>query len=289
MNAKLAPADATIDAIFIELQPHLSSAAQVQQARTFVHQFFSRVAEDDVAVRDAKTWAALLRGLMDFIRVRGANAPSVRVFNPSLENDGWESNYTVVEIATNDMPFLVDSIGIAAHEQGLSLHGLIHPVYFIARDPGGNLLSLATDDSNKGKPESVMYLEVDRLSELAEMERLQKAMVLALHDVAAAVADWPAMKAKMLEMADNVGKWKLPLDATGVADAQEFLRWAATDHFTFLGYREYQVVKKGDDEVLEASPKTGLGILRGGEKQVAPRSLKTLVSHELRKSGTATR
>ena len=286
MNAKLAPADATIDAIFIELQPHLSSAAQVQQARTFVNQFFSRVAEDDVAVRDAKTWAALLRGLMDFIRVRASNAPSVRVFNPSLENDGWESNYTVVEIATNDMPFLVDSIGIAAHEQGLSLHGLIHPVYFIARDPGGNLLSLATDDSNKGKPESVMYLEVDRLSELAEMERLQKAMVLALHDVAAAVADWPAMKAKMLEMADNVGKWKLPLDATGVADAQEFLRWAATDHFTFLGYREYQVVKKGDDEVLEASPKTGLGILRGGEKQVAPRSLKTLVSHELRKSGT---
>ncbi|WP_347262593.1 NAD-glutamate dehydrogenase, partial [Rudaea sp.] len=223
---------------------------------------------------------------MDFIRVRAANTPSVRVFNPSLENDGWESNYTAVQIATNDMPFLVDSVGIAAHEQGLALHGLIHPVYFIARDPGGNLLNLALDDASKGKPESVMHLEVDRLSEPAEMERLQKAMQLALHDVAAAVADWPAMKAKMLEMADNAGKWKLPLDAAGVADAQEFLRWAGADHFTFLGYREYHVVKKGDDEVLEASPKTGLGILRGGEKQVAPRSLKTLVSHELRKSGT---
>ncbi|WP_347262610.1 hypothetical protein, partial [Rudaea sp.] len=102
MNAKLAPADTTIDAILTELQPHLSSAAQVQQARTFVSQFFSRVAEDDVAVRDAKTWAALLHGLMDFIRVRAANTPSVRVFNPSLENDGWESNYTAVQIATND-------------------------------------------------------------------------------------------------------------------------------------------------------------------------------------------
>ena len=206
MNAKLAPADITIDAILSELQPHLASAAQVQQARVFVGQFFNRVAEDDIAVRDAKTWAALLRGLLDFIRVRSANTPSVRVFNPTLENDGWESNYTVVQFATNDMPFLVDSVGIAAHEQGLSLHGLMHPVYFIARDAGGNLLSLATDESNRGKPESVMHLEVDRLSEPAEMERLQKALLVALHDVAAAVLDWPVMKAKMLEMTDNVGK-----------------------------------------------------------------------------------
>ncbi|MBS0589150.1 MAG: NAD-glutamate dehydrogenase [Proteobacteria bacterium] len=286
MNAKSAPIAVAIDAILTELQPHLPSASQLQQARTFVERFFSRISEDDLAVRDAKTWAALLRGLMDFTRIRAANVPSVRVFNPSIESDGWESNYTVVQLATADMPFLVDSVGLAAHEQGLSLHGLIHPVYFVARDAGGNLLSLAADESNKGKPESVMHIEVDRLSEPAEIDRLQKAMLVALHDVCVAVADWAAMKSKMADMADNVGKWQLPLDAAGVADAQEFLRWAAEDHFTFLGYREYRVTEQAGDSVLVAVPQTGLGILRGNERQVAPRSLKSMVSHELRKAGT---
>jgi len=35
--------------------------------------------------------------------------------------------------------------------------------------------------------------------------------------------------------------FNVPISAEGVAEAQEFLRWAAADHFTFLGYREYAV------------------------------------------------
>ena len=77
MNAKSAPIAVAIDAILTELKPHLASASQVQQARTFVERFFSRISEDDLAARDTKSWAALLRGLMDFLRIRAANVPSV--------------------------------------------------------------------------------------------------------------------------------------------------------------------------------------------------------------------
>ena len=137
MNAKLAPSDTTVDAILAELKPHLS-AAQNQQARMFVTQFFKRVSEDDVGERPAQTWAALIRGLIEFVSVRKAGSPSVRVFNPSLENDGWESTHTVVQIVTADMPFLVDSVGIAAQQSNLLLHSLVHPVYFISRAAGGH-------------------------------------------------------------------------------------------------------------------------------------------------------
>ena len=290
MNAKLAPADATLDSILALLQPQLS-AAQNQQARVFVTHFLKRVAEDDIAARTPETWAALLRGLIDFVRVRKPGQPAVRVFNPSREDQGWESSHTVVEIVTADMPFLVDSVGIAAQSAGLLLHGVIHPVYFIARDPGGHVLSLGVDEAAKGKSgvtaESVMHVEVDRLSEPAHLNHLQQIIVAALHDVACSVEDWAAMRAKMREIAESLGTKKLPLSAEGVAETQEFLRWAAEDHFTFLGYREYRVVKAGGDEVLQAVEKTGLGILRKSERSVAPRSLKSLVAHELRVSGKA--
>src|SRR5690606_12571801 len=78
----------------------------------------------------------------------------------------------------------------------------------------------------------------------------------------------------------------IPADADGIAERQEFLRWVANDHFTFLGYREYRVAKSGDDEVLAAVEGSGLGILRGLERSVAPRSLKTLVASELPHSGS---
>jgi len=286
MNAKLAPSDTTVDAILAELQPHLS-AAQNQQARVFVTQFFKRVSEDDIGERASQAWAALIRGLIEFVSVRKAGASSVRAFNPTLENDGWESAYTVVQITTPDMPFLVDSVGIAAQQSNLLLHSLVHPVYFIARDAGGHLLSLALDESQKGRAESVMHVEVDRLSEPAEMEHLQRSVLASLHDVARCVEDWPAMRQKMREFAEALPQWNLPLAPEGLAEAQEFLRWAADDHFTFLGYREYHVAKRGDDEVLEASPTSGLGILRKVDPAIPPRSLKSLVAHSLRQSGKA--
>ncbi|RKE19313.1 glutamate dehydrogenase [Streptomyces sp. TLI_171] len=40
------------------------------------------------------------------------------------------------------------------------------------------------------------------------------------------------------------------------------MRWLADDHFTFLGYREYDLVEHQGEEVLKAVAGTGLGILR---------------------------
>ncbi|MHB8912287.1 MAG: NAD-glutamate dehydrogenase, partial [Lysobacter sp.] len=65
----------------------------------------------------------------------------------------------------------------------------------------------------------------------------------------------------------------------------EFLRWAADDHFTLLGYREYEVVKKGGDEVLCAVKGSGLGLLRG-EDAGKPRPLTSLAAHYMPQSGS---
>src|SRR5690606_17869100 len=47
------------------------------------------------------------------------------------------------------------------------------------------------------------------------------------------------------------------------------------NHFTFFGYREYEVVGKGADEVLRAVDGSGLGLLRGSDVG-KPRLLSTV-------------
>jgi glutamate dehydrogenase len=77
----------------------------------------------------------------------------------------------------------------------------------------------------------------------------------------------------------------MPVSDAGRAEAQEFLRWAADNHFTYLGYREYTVTKQGKDDVLVADPESGLGLLRGKEAG-KPRPLKSLAAHYMPQSGS---
>ena len=253
-------------------------------AQAFAQHFFRRVGVEDLAARDADVWAALIRDLIEFVSVRKSGAPNLRVFNPARDTDGYESAHTVIDIMTDDMPFLVDSVGIAVAQAGLGAHLVAHPVYSVERDAGGNVLGIAAE-GGKGKSESLMHFEIDRVAEPAERARLEQAIRAALEDVAQCCRDWPAMRDKMLAIAEDLGKQKLPIDAAGVAEAQEFLRWATNDHFTFLGYREYAVAKAGGEEVLQAVEGSGLGILRGSERSVAPRSLRSLAARELPQSG----
>ena len=66
----------------------------------------------------------------------------MRVYNPRLEQHGWQSTHTVVEIVNDDMPFLVDSVSIELNRHGLGIHLIIHPVLAVRRDSAGRLQDL---------------------------------------------------------------------------------------------------------------------------------------------------
>jgi len=284
MSAQPSVAATDVAAVLDQLAQRVA-AAQVPQAQAFAAQLLKRMAPEDLAARSAETWAALALGLLDFLRVRRPGTPCVRVFNPNPHDHGWESTHTVIEVVTDDAPFLVDSVGIAISQAGALLHTVIHPVYNVERDPGGHILNLGADGAGKGKAESVMHIEVDRMTEPADLERMERDVRGSLQDVTHCVNDWAAMRDKMLSIANEMARQQIPLAPEGVAEAQEFLRWVANDHFTFLGYRQYRVVKAGGEDVLQAVDESGLGILRQGERSVAPRSLKSLAARDLPQSG----
>ena len=80
--------------------------------------------------------------LWQFIQQRPSGKSLVRAYNPTQEEHQWHSTHSVIEILSDDMPFLVSSIIMALDRQELHIHDLIHPVINVVRDPQGKLLSV---------------------------------------------------------------------------------------------------------------------------------------------------
>lgn len=284
MNALRAPTGgAEVAAIAAAVRGKVAPA-DANAAEAFANHLCAELGAEELARRGAETWTALCVDLFGWFRNRQAGHASVRVFNPDREHNGWTCAHSVVEVASDDMPFLVDSLEMVIAATGLRLHRLVHPILDVARDARGNLTTIGNPEDGIAM-ESLMHAEIDR-ADAATLGQLQALAELAFGDVRAAVSDFRAMHDKMLAVADGLPNEKSPLGAEEVAEGQAFLRWAAENHFTFLGYREYDVVAEKGDEVLKARSGSGLGILRDPGLATTPRSTKSLVASRLPQSGS---
>ena len=210
------------------------------------------------------------------------------MFTPTVPDHGWSAAaHTVVEVVTDDMPFLVDSTTMALAEDGRTVHVVIHPLFEVVRDVAGELRSvrggdeghqaLTNDHESTGQvdqggletvQESWMHIEIDRVTDEDELAAIEARLQRVLRDNRDAVEDWPRMQAKLAEIVEELEAAPPTLpDPTELGRGTDFLRWLGDDHFAFLGYREYSLVEDGDELALSAVPGTGLGILRGDQLQ----------------------
>ncbi|MSQ92795.1 MAG: hypothetical protein EXR87_07690 [Gammaproteobacteria bacterium] len=132
-------------------------------ADRFARYFYNGVSELDLVQRSDSDLAGAALAQLAMGRVRRPGRPLVRVFNPDPARDGFATSNTVIAVITDDMPFLVDSIGIVCTQKRLAIHLIAHPVFGVVRDRRGHLTDLYLDDARpNSKPESWQYIEIDR-------------------------------------------------------------------------------------------------------------------------------
>jgi len=231
----------------------------------FIRQFYAYVPQSDIAGDSAEDLFSAALSLANFAQVRAAGQAKVRVFNPRIDEHGWRSPHTVVEIVNDDMPFLVDSLTAEMNRQDIGVHLVIHPIMRVTRDAKGQLTAIGADD---GEPESVMQLRVNQVATQEQLDALKVRVEIVLRDVRLAVTDWQAMRAKMTAAIEETQKRKLPLPAEEIAEVTAFLRWINDDHFTFLGYREYSFAGKKENITYHINKDAGLGLLRDPDVRV---------------------
>ncbi|MEU3484065.1 NAD-glutamate dehydrogenase [Streptomyces massasporeus] len=259
-----------------EETPDAQKAPDRETLLTFLQRYYLHTAPEDLTDRDPVDVFGAAVSHYRLAENRPQGTANVRVHTPTVEENGWTCSHSVVEVVTDDMPFLVDSVTNELTRQGRGIHVVIHPQFVVRRDVTGKLIEVLSTPPTGDLPhdahvESWIHVEIDRETDRADLKQITADLLRVLSDAREAVEDWGKMREAAIRLAEGLPDEPIPDDLPGpqVEEARELLRWLADDHFTFLGYREYQL---RDDDSLAAVPGTGLGILRADPHHAAEES-----------------
>jgi glutamate dehydrogenase len=240
--------------------------------QTFLQHYFRHVDADDVDKRSVENLLGLVESHYRAAMHRPAARALIKIRTPRANDDGWSPDgATVVQIVTDDRPFLVDSVTMEVLRQGWSIREVFHPQFLVRRDLEGTLHGIVhTSQADRDPtviPESWMHLEIlpparpdGRDSLVSDLEH---GLLEVLRLVEEAVQDWQKMITRSEETIELLKDRAVISGRLEQADlACELLSWLNANHFTFLGYREYVVVSDQPGVQFKVRPGTGLGILR---------------------------
>jgi glutamate dehydrogenase len=258
------------------------SPDQADSVEHFVRRYLAHVAPDDVIYTNFETLVGGALSLWELGAQRTPGTPTIRLFNPTPEKNGWDLEHTVIEIVNDDMPFLVDSVSAEIHLRDRKIHLLLHPVIRTVRDAGGKRVEVT--DTMHAPPEAVvesyMHVEIDQETEPSELESIRTSIENILRTVRLAVQDWRQMRARLREDTEELDPAKLPMPAEEVAEAKEFLRWLDDGNFIFLGHRRYAFNTRDGKDYLEPLRESGLGILRDVRTESVARAHEALSAEQ---------
>ncbi len=253
---------------------HLEAAAATSAVVTgdadYFAYFYRHVATADLLQVDPEDLAGAAlstRSLAE--QIDGVAA--VRVYTPTLERDGWATGHTVIEVVTEDVSFLVDSVLEQLDRSKRTVHFISHPQLLVHRDEQGGLVDVvgstaATSPLPPGvRPESWMHIEIGRESDVPDLEALERDVRQVVHDVHAAVADEDSMRERALALRASLeADPPASLEPDSVGQAKELLDWICGDQFIFIGAAHYRLDTVQGKDYLVRVPGSGLGVLDDG-------------------------
>ncbi len=204
---------------------------------------------------DPDSALAVLRDALAFMEARGTERLALRTRD---QREG-----TVVEICTDDTPFLVSTVSEELARLGERPAELLHPVVGVQRDAEGRLVALHRARHARHR-ESYMRLRLQRRLDAGERATVERELARVLADARAATEDFEVMVARAEEVADDLERLDSAADRSEpAAEVAALLRWLLPDHFVWLGARDYRLVRTPDDrDALMVEHGSGLGLLR---------------------------
>src|SRR3954471_1554847 len=177
------------------------------EVASLVRAYYRHVATDDLTDRSAEELYGALVSHYRTAESRPQGTASLHVFTPTLGEHGWSAGgHSVVEVVTDDMPFLVDSVVMELTRQQRDVHLVIHPQFDVTRDVTGNLEQIACPDSESAAPpegaerESWMHIEISRVGHDEDADEIASHLQRVLRDVRESVEDWPRMRQQVTEI-----------------------------------------------------------------------------------------
>lgn len=252
-------------------------------AEAFIPQFLHLLSYEDLREHSIMDWAGLIHSHWSLMYDRSPNESRVRVYNPTFAEHGWHSPHTVIEISTNDAPFLVDSARMEVNRHRLGIHFIIHVGGMkLTRDSKNRVSRILPWGSQEASAsEAPIHIEIDKHTDPTFLTELQSDLERVLVDVNSAVDDWGKMRTQVQSSIEELEENPPELEKSEIVESIDFLHWLENNNFTFLGSRDYELVGEKEHKALKMIPSSGLGVLRDTSNSLKFRNFSEMTSEAI--------
>ncbi|WP_404398962.1 NAD-glutamate dehydrogenase [Idiomarina loihiensis] len=249
----------------VELINKKVPASQAHLVADFAKRLYRNIASDDLTNRhDSDMYGAVLGLWHSFNEYKPGDKALIKVYNPEVPADGWESPHTIIEIIQNDMPFMVDSVRVALARLGITSHLLLHMPLSHKRDKNSQVTELQKPGtrSEDNYVDTVFLIEIDRQTSKEEIKTLKSELVSVMEEISLAVEDWQAMRQRLQSVSEQLDHDFYPGSKKEKKEIKQFLQWLANDNFTLTGYRSYELTPVKGDYELKQVKDSSLGLMK---------------------------
>lgn len=241
----------------------------------FVQDFYALTTAGDLEQLAPGRAAEIALECKEFLEKRPEKSgPKIAIEKIRVTEGKRTLSRTRAMILNDDMPFLVDSLSALFTALGLSIHLLLHPILDVTRDTKGTIGKRTKSNSHA---ESLIYLELSPLPAALDHETFLEHIERTLEHVAVCVADWSAMRSRVVALTAQFKALSSGISKTDAAEINDLLLWLTDNHFVFLGLADY--MDDGKRFMAETGKTLGVYRLPAIAKDAIERRLEPII-HE---------
>lgn len=264
-----------LEQVFSQLKSDFSEKVQ-KSLQKFIATIYQDVAVTDLTQMSQADLQGLTVSLWREVQTWKGDEAKIKVFNPDVEQDEWQSSHTVISVLCRNVPFVIDTLTLIVNAENINVHRIFYSELNVERGKTGKLTSFDGESSN----ELLLYFEIDKTSSSADREQLTVNIQQALQDVWLVVDDYQPLMKSVNEALKFSKSDKFNRQISDLSIHQRFLTWLLDAHFTFIGCDQF-IIEEGQ---LKTVPGSQLGLLKRTDymdKEWQYESLSSLQSHHL--------
>jgi glutamate dehydrogenase len=221
----------------------------------------AEIAPDDLELFNEKLLIDMAAIHWSLANKRKHGEPKIQITQHAAKSGS--ASKTMIDIVSDDMAFLVDSVVAEINRHKLLIDLLLHPIVYTKYDEKGTVNDFTTDRSkNKGLlRQSHIHIQIKDTLDSETLKVLKEGIFTAMGDVYFANRDWKAMLSKLSQARDELADPALKKTVKGIEKYSAFLDYLYDNNFTLLGYREYEFVESKDQIKSRTVKGSGLGLL----------------------------
>ncbi len=217
------------------------------------------MAAEDWEHFDPALLAAVTNTHWSLAQKRGGGEPKLKIYCTTKNGSGPRK--TIIDIVSDDLAFLIDSVAAEVNKHNFLIDLLLHPTLYAKYDSKGKLLETSMSEKKGFIRQSHIHVQIKDIPPEDALKSLEKQLYIALEDVDIANKDWRKMLNQLKQARRDLENAKTRRPLKEVQQYCAFIDYLYDNNFTMLGYREYEFIEKDGAIKSRTIKNSGLGLL----------------------------